>query len=128
VFQSAAYWVSKSFWTTTIDPCITHGPQQDDMEHFARRISVFSVNEDSVSPKSPDGIDIEPSLQGEHAKHIRRLEEHWRFDTVDEADDDKRVLIDDDFEVWYVFDFLLERLWCLHMLLKIPRWTSDRVF
>src|ERR1700733_7635280 len=27
--RSAAYWTSKSFWTTTTDPCITHGPQQD---------------------------------------------------------------------------------------------------
>ena len=27
--RSAAYWALKSFWTTTTDPCITHGPQQD---------------------------------------------------------------------------------------------------
>ena len=78
------------------------------LEHFARRINVFSVNEDSVSPRSPDGIDMEPSLSGEHAEHIRRLEERWRFDTFDEADDDEQPVLIDDFEARYVFELLLE--------------------
>lgn len=58
--RSAAYYgVSKSFWTITTDPRNTHGPQQD--VHGTRRINVFSLNKDSVSPRSPDGIDVEPS-------------------------------------------------------------------
>ena len=51
---------------------------------------------------------MEPSLSGEHAERIRRLEECWRFDTVDEADDDKQCILIDDFEERYVFELPLE--------------------
>jgi len=53
-------------------------------------------------------MDVEPSRRGEHTEHIRRLEECWRFDAVDDADDDERVLIDDFKARRYVFDFPLE--------------------
>jgi len=51
---------------------------------------------------------VEPSLPGEHAEHIRRLEERWRFDAVDEADDDEQHVLIDDFEARYVFELPLE--------------------
>jgi hypothetical protein len=53
------------------------------MENFAKHITVFSVNKNSERPKSPSGMDVEPSHQGEHAKYIRCLDERWRFDAVD---------------------------------------------
>ena len=71
------------------------------MEHFAKRVNVFSVNEDSEPPKSPSKMGVESFRQGEHAEYTRRLEERWRFDSVDEADDDERRVLIDDFEPRY---------------------------
>jgi hypothetical protein len=100
------------------------------MEHFARRIHVFSVNEDSELPKPPSGMDVEPSQQGEHAEYIHRLEERWRFDAVDEADDEERRVLIDDFEARYGLqgDLTSDLMRFTYFLLKIPWRTSHRIF
>ena len=79
----AAYWASKFLWAATPVPTSSTDLNKTYMEHIAKHINVFSVNNDSERSKSPSGMDVEPSRQGEHAKYIRRLDGRWRFDAVD---------------------------------------------
>lgn len=96
-------------------PASPTGLNRTYMEHFARHVNVFSVNEGSEPSRSPSGMGLVATQQGERAEYIRRLEERWRFDATDEADDNERRVLIDDFEARYAFRVISLRMLRSHV-------------
>lgn len=71
-------------------------------EHFARRVSFFSINE--LSPAtSPSSDPDTPRSDGEQAEYIRRVNKCWRYNHSDLAADNEERNVLDNFETWFIF-------------------------